>query len=523
MSQPTRYHKSQDFAGAQSGNTLAPIPGAYFDTEFNLVQETLDQICDNLALLQRDDGALANGSVHPDALSASVVAMIGGWLPRGAWTALVYYSVKDMVTQANQLYVATMAHTSGTFSTDLAAGKWQLVSAPTAAGNVSNTPAGSIAATNVQAAINELDAEKQPLDPTLTGLAAVVTAPDKLLYATALDTFAATDFSNFARSLLDDVDAAAARATLGALSKAGDTLTGELVAAADPTTPLAMATKKYVDSSVIGLGTGDTRQTIMGGPVTGAGLPSLFPASSAGLNLTTQNVSVSAPLAATSAQGWSSSNARRVDRLGVAIANLTWTGLANGATNYLYLTINDDGTLSPGFTTTAPVYQWGGAASTSLGNFTFNIAEMKGYLGNGTAALASNIVFVGEAVTSGGNIASTVCYPYNGKYDSGFLGDLPATNTAASVNHNISVYPRMTDFVIECTSAEGGYSVGDRIALGSIHNYDGTNIRLPTLSTTAKAMSVIASDWLVVHKSTAVGTILTRNKWRYKMIAERGW
>lgn len=37
--------------------------------------------------------------------------------------------------------------------------------------NITNTPAGNIAATNVQAAINELDAEKQPLDGDLTAIA----------------------------------------------------------------------------------------------------------------------------------------------------------------------------------------------------------------------------------------------------------------------------------------------------------------------------------------------------------------
>lgn len=39
------------------------------------------------------------------------------------------------------------------------------------AGNITNTPAGSIAATDVQAALNELDTEKQPLDADLTALA----------------------------------------------------------------------------------------------------------------------------------------------------------------------------------------------------------------------------------------------------------------------------------------------------------------------------------------------------------------
>lgn len=39
--------------------------------------------------------------------------------------------------------------------------------------NITNTPAGNISATNVQAAINELDAEKQPLDGDLTAVAAL--------------------------------------------------------------------------------------------------------------------------------------------------------------------------------------------------------------------------------------------------------------------------------------------------------------------------------------------------------------
>ena len=67
-------------------------------------------------------------------------------------------------------------------------------------------------ATTITAAL----AGKQPLDATLTALAALVTAADRLVYATGPDTFAITTFTAFARSLLDDADAAAARGTLGA-------------------------------------------------------------------------------------------------------------------------------------------------------------------------------------------------------------------------------------------------------------------------------------------------------------------
>lgn len=61
----------------------------------------------------------------------------------------------------------------------------------------------------------KLQDEKQASDPTLTALAGVVTAANTLIYATGFDTFTTTDLTAFARQLLDDPDAANARATLG--------------------------------------------------------------------------------------------------------------------------------------------------------------------------------------------------------------------------------------------------------------------------------------------------------------------
>lgn len=52
-------------------------------------------------------------------------------------------------------------------------------------------------------------------DPTLTALAGVSTAADKIIYATGSDTFTTTDFTSTARSLLDDTSTSAMRTTLG--------------------------------------------------------------------------------------------------------------------------------------------------------------------------------------------------------------------------------------------------------------------------------------------------------------------
>ena len=55
----------------------------------------------------------------------------------------------------------------------------------------------------------------QPKDATLTSISALGTAANKMLYTTGVDTWAEADLSAFGRSLIDDADATAARATLG--------------------------------------------------------------------------------------------------------------------------------------------------------------------------------------------------------------------------------------------------------------------------------------------------------------------
>lgn len=58
-------------------------------------------------------------------------------------------------------------------------------------------------------------AASQPLDATLTALAGLPTAADKVVYATGTDTFSTFTGTSFFRSIADDADAATVRATLG--------------------------------------------------------------------------------------------------------------------------------------------------------------------------------------------------------------------------------------------------------------------------------------------------------------------
>jgi hypothetical protein len=79
----------------------------------------------------------------------------------------------------------------------------------------------------------------QPLDTALTAIAALTPAADRLPYYTSASAAALATFTAYARTLLDDVDAATARATLGlaavaASASATDLTTGTLASARLP-------------------------------------------------------------------------------------------------------------------------------------------------------------------------------------------------------------------------------------------------------------------------------------------------
>ncbi len=140
MSQPRDYTRNYNFNDFQTTNPSDPLPASQVDNEFNDVKLTLDDLNANIALIQRDDGKIANASIHKEALSQDALALVtaGNLTPRGDWAATTVYAAADIVNFNDATYLATVAHTAvSAFATDLAAGNWILIANAAIAGTAS--------------------------------------------------------------------------------------------------------------------------------------------------------------------------------------------------------------------------------------------------------------------------------------------------------------------------------------------------------------------------------------------------
>ena len=81
--------------------------------------------------------------------------------------------------------------------------------------NLSDVGNASTSRTNLGVAIGS---DVQAYDAGLQSISGLTTAADKMIYTTALDTYAVADITSFARSILDDADASAVLTTLGITS-----------------------------------------------------------------------------------------------------------------------------------------------------------------------------------------------------------------------------------------------------------------------------------------------------------------
>jgi hypothetical protein len=187
MTQPAQYSPVTDFSQDEANNIAgrSSVRTVQLDAEFASLATTLGQILTNLGILQRDDTALHDNIVTQASLSSTVLALFTaiGVTPRGAWLTTTAYAVKDIVETGAPLipYMCVTAHTSGTFATDKAAGKWVALGGATPnASQITSTASGDVAATNVDSAIAELASEKMAKANNLGDVQDLATAQGNL-------------------------------------------------------------------------------------------------------------------------------------------------------------------------------------------------------------------------------------------------------------------------------------------------------------------------------------------------------
>ena len=126
MVYPTMYSVTYSYTGFQASQGNNSFPGTQIDADLQGLRSSVS----NLALftqgVMRSDGALQNGVVTFDSLSSGL--QTAGLTPATPWLTATFYAVgKNVIQGNNNLYRALVAHTSGVFATDLAAGNWVLV------------------------------------------------------------------------------------------------------------------------------------------------------------------------------------------------------------------------------------------------------------------------------------------------------------------------------------------------------------------------------------------------------------
>jgi hypothetical protein len=255
------------------------------------------------------------------------------------------------------------------------------------------------------------------------------------------------------------------------------------------------------------------RQTALSGPVDANGFPNFWPANSGSLTLMMQNTNI-VPLVIAIANGFGI--AGQVDIVGRITANPAII-LPASAISYIY--VDDTGTL--GSSALTPIYQYGGTLSIVNDQHTFDIVAMKMYVGNGISATAINRVFVGEAVTSGSTVTSTICYAYMGIYKS--LDTAITLNTRTAFSHNIGTTDVNTYVGLKNVTAAAGFTTGQVVNGYAGAPGGGAYMPAPYCNEDRNTMSVVCAStgFAISNRTTAAAVNISVSQWNYTATACR--
>ena len=214
--------------------TLSDITSGYgsqslFNNNWDAIQEAFEN---TLSLdgstpnqMTADIDLNSNDLLNVNTMSANFIELSGQKLVNaavtpdweGAWATSTDYAINDLVRQSGNVYICLEAHTSGTFSTDLTANKWELFASKgdsgagsgdlLASNNLSDlddadTALANLGAGTVGTAIfkdatasdvrTEIDAQQQ--DPILDDLAGLTQAANEIPYFDSATTASTLNF-----------------------------------------------------------------------------------------------------------------------------------------------------------------------------------------------------------------------------------------------------------------------------------------------------------------------------------------
>lgn len=124
MSYPSLDDRDYSYTAFQTAQGDNSFPGTQIDNDLDNLWAAFNGTADFLAVAHDSSGAIKAGSITSGMLASSLTM---GLAAPTNWATATAYAVNDTVTEDNGLYLCLTAHTSGTFATDLAAAKWQVL------------------------------------------------------------------------------------------------------------------------------------------------------------------------------------------------------------------------------------------------------------------------------------------------------------------------------------------------------------------------------------------------------------